>query len=148
MASRIMISPVVQTTVGDTVLLKSKAESYCDLGFVNFFPSGEDGMNASSWVITLGRASSWTAANADPQIEFLFPVPGTVDTPAELRQFLRSNTIGNLTTAQRNNMQAVFDNHGIPRSDFTLATTGAQVLKRAIGWLMQTDHNYGMSFEF
>jgi len=105
-------------------------------------------MNASSWVITLGRASSWTAANADPQIEFLFPVPGTVDTPAELRQFLRSNTIGNLTTAQRNNMQAVFDNHGIPRSDFTLATTGAQVMKRAIGWLMQTDHNYGMAFEF
>lgn len=127
---------------------ESKAEGYCDLGFINFFPTNADGTPASPWVITLGRATSWTAANADPEIEVMFPVPSSVDTAQELRDFLRTRTVGDLTVAQRNNLQAIFDNHGIPRSDFTLATTGAQVLRRAACWLFQADHNFCMGFQF
>lgn len=148
MASRVMISPVVSIVVNAVTVLKSKAESYCDRGFVNVFPSNQDGSNASPWVLTFGRATDWTAAAADAQIEFLFPVPANVDTADDLRAFLRANTVGNLTVPQRTNLQAIFDNHAIPRADFTLATTGAQVMQRVMSTLFERDFNFGMGFGF
>lgn len=148
MASRVMISPVVSSLGprGSTIL-RSKAEQYCD-AFVNFFPSNQDGSSASLWVLTLGRASSWTAAQADSEIEFLFPLPANVDTADELRAFLRGRTIGDLTVAQRNNLHAVLDNHGVNRADFTLETTGAKVLQRVVAALAERDFGFGMGFRF
>lgn len=148
MASRMMISPVVTTVVNGVTFNRSKAESYCNLGFVNFFPVKEDGTNATSFVLTLGRATSWTAADADAQIEKLFPIPASIDTAAELRDWLKTHTVADLTVAQRNAMQAIFDNHAIPRSDFTLTTTGAQVMQRIVSFLLERDFNFGLGFQF
>lgn len=145
MASRVMISPVIEPQPG---FLNSKASLYCDLGFVNVFPSKADGRNASAWVMTIGRATNWTAANADPEIEFLFPVPAEVDTADEFRDHLRVTTFGELTAAQKTNLQTIFDAHAIPRTDFTAVTTLAQVVQRVASFLFEKDHNFSMGFNF
>jgi hypothetical protein len=140
-----MISPVVELQPDH---LSSKAQQYCDLGFVNFFPSKADGRNASAWVMTLGRATDWAAATADPEIEFLFPIPSAVDTSDELRDYLRATTYGDLTAPQKTNLQTIFDAHAILRSDFTAATTLAQIVQRVASTLFEKDHNFGMGSTF
>ena len=139
-----MISPVVQIAPN---AYAAKAEQYCTHS-VSKLPAREDGWNATTWALTFGRAADWTAAIADSQIEFLFPVPGSVDTADELRAFLRSRTIGDLTGPQRTNLQAILDNHGVNRADFTLATTGAQVMKRVVAALEEQDFGFGMNWHF
>jgi hypothetical protein len=145
MASRVMISPVIEP-VPDRLI--SKAATYCDLAFINFFPSLASGRNASPWVLTIGRAVDWTAAAADPEIEFLFPIPANVDTADELRVYLRATTFGDLSAPVRAATQAVFDGHGINRADFTLATSLAQIMQRVASTLFEKDFNFGMGFRF
>lgn len=145
MASRMMLSPMIESPAN---VWRSKAESYCDLGSVSYVPSLVTGVPATSFALTLGRAANWTAASADVQIEFLFPVPANIDTPAELRNFLATHTVADLTVPQKTAMQAIFDAHGIPRADFTNATTGTQVMKRVVAYLFERDFNFGMGFQF
>lgn len=141
MSLRVLISPSVQT--GN--VCRSKAESYCN-AFVNFYPSNEDGTPASAWILTVGRAADWAAADADAQVEVVFPVPGSVSSRDELVTWLRTVTIGDMTAQQRSAMQAVFDNHGIHRADFTLSTSGAKVMRRLVSACVEQDFNFGLGF--
>jgi hypothetical protein len=133
MSARCMISPVINPTPNSQT---TKAEQYCNLGCENRYAiRAIDGRTVVTWALTIGRATDWIAAAADPEIEFLFTVPGTVNTKAELRAWLQSVTLADLTVAQRQNLQAIFDAHSINRADFTLATTGLQAAKRGgTGW--------------
>ena len=142
MSARVMISPVVPPRAG---VYMSKAEQYCR-SFVNFFPSNQDGTPASAWVVTIGRNSDWTAADADPQIETVFAVPANIDTADELRAFLHGATVADLSAAQRSVLQAIFDAHGIYRGDFDLNTSGAKVVRRVISACLEQDFNFGMGF--
>src|SRR4051812_36816571 len=111
MSVRVWTSPVVTTTFGGSTLYKSKAEQYCTGGFANFFPSNTDGTPASAWVITIGRAADWTAASADAELTDLFAgdLPAGIDSPADLRVFMRTRTIGDVPLARRQAIQANLD---------------------------------------
>jgi hypothetical protein len=145
MSLRIMLSPAVQIAPN---VYQPKAERYCSGGCVHIVPSLLTGIPASSVVLTLGRAADWTAADADAQIELVIAVPTNINTPAELVNRLRTATVGDLTTAQRTSMQAVFDNHGIPRGDFVLATPLSKVFRRLVSWLFEQDESFGFGFSF
>lgn len=143
-----MLSPVVTQVVDGITVNESKAEQYCEGGFVNFFPSKLDGTSATPFVMTVGRSADWTAANADAQIEVVIAVPNTIDTPAALINLLRTKTVADLTSGQRSQMQAIFDNHSIPRSDFTLSTPLSRIFRRLVSFLFENDENFGLGFNF
>src|SRR5678815_5674826 len=94
MSLRVWASPPVLVS-GVSV---AKAAQYCTGGAANFFPSNADGTPASTWVITVGRAADWTAANADTALVDLFggDIPTTVDTAADLKTLLRTRTVGDV----------------------------------------------------
>lgn len=141
-----MISPVINPTPNAQV---PKAEQYCNLGTEHRWAiRAIDGRTAVTWALTIGRATDWTAAEADPQIEFLFTVPAGVNTKAELRAWLQSVTLGDLTLAQRQNLQTIFDAHSINRADFTLATTGLQAAKRVVDTLVSLDMTPNVPLDF
>jgi hypothetical protein len=147
MSARCMISPVINPTPNSQT---TKAEQYCDLGCENRYAirSAIDGRVAVPWSLTIGRATDWTAAEADPEIEFLFTVPAGVNTKAELRAWLQSVTLADLTVAQRTRLQTIFDAHSINRADFTGATTGLQAAKRVVDTLVAQDMMPNVPLDF
>lgn len=128
----------------------AKADQYCTGGFVNFFPSNLDGTPASTWVITVGRASDWTAAEADAALVDIFAgdLPGTIDSPQDLRAFIRSRTVGDVPVGRRQTIQANLDTLGVPRADFVLATPLWKVFQRITSTLLEKDFNFGSGFNF
>lgn len=138
-----MLSPAVENPAN---VWHAKAEQYCTGGFVNYVPSMLSGVPATSIIMTIGRAASWTAADADAEIEVVITIPATIDTPDALRTQLRTKTVGDLTVGQRNSMQAVFDAHSIPRADFVLSTPLSRVFRRLCSWLFEQDENFGLGF--
>jgi hypothetical protein len=128
---------------------RPKAAQYCTAQ-ASFFPSNSDGTPASAWVITIGRASDWTAAEADAQLTDLFAgdLPASIDTPAGLKAFLRTRTVGDVPIARRNALQANLDALGVVRSDFTLATPLWKVFQRVASTLFEKSFNFGAGFNF
>ena len=145
MAFRVIISPVINPTPNAQT---AKAEQYCNLGCVNYYALLPTGRVNVSWALTIGRATDWSLALADPQINFLFVIPENIDTRVDLRAFLSTNTIGDLTVPQQTALQELFDVQGINRTDFTLSTTGATVLRRVIDHLVARDMNPDIALDF
>lgn len=150
MSIRVWAGPWILTSMSGSPLYVAKAQQYCTGGFVNFFPSNADGTPASAWVLTLGRASGWTTAMLDSELIDLFAgdLPSAIDTPEELRSFLRTRTVGDVPTARRNLIQAALDNLGVVRSDFTLSTPLWRVLQRVSSTLFEKDANFAAGFTF
>jgi hypothetical protein len=148
MSVRVWACPWVGTGTSDDPY-RSRAQQYCT-AFASFFPSNADGTPASSWVITFGRSADWTAASADAQLTDLFAgdLPGTIDSPADLRAFLRSRTIGDVPLARRQAIQANLDSLGVLRSDFTLTTPLWKVMQRVASTLFEKDANFAGGFNF
>lgn len=128
----------------------AKAEQYCDGGHINIFPSNSDGTPASTWVITVGRSSNWTAASADAQLTDVFAgdLPSAVDTIPEFKALLRNTTISKLSVARRNAINTALNSLGVATSDFTGTTSMAKVFKRLASTCVEKDDNFGMSFSF
>lgn len=149
MSVRVWAGPWVQGTLDGAVVYRPKAADYC-IGFASFFPSRADGTPASSWVLTMGRASSWAAAEADPEMIDLFAgdIPGAIDTPAELRAFLRGRTVGDVPLARRQAIQANLDTLGVARADFLASTPLWKVFQRVASTLFEKDYNFGAKFGF
>lgn len=135
MSARCMLSPVVNPTPNAQM---PKAELYCT-ALQNVYALGTNGRFTLPWCLTLGFANDWTAADADLEIEWLFTVPAGVDSKDDLKAWLRSVTIGDMTTVQRNRVSAIFDNHAIVRADFTLQTTAFQIVGRILATLAASD---------
>jgi hypothetical protein len=146
MSLRVWISPAV--FVDGTNF--SKAEQYCTGGFVNWFPVNSDGTAASPWVITVGRAPDWTAAEADLELDDLFggDLPANIDTVDELRNLLRTRTVADVPIARRNRITAVLDEYGVQRADFVGTTPLWKVFQRVVSTLSERDYNFASGFRF
>jgi hypothetical protein len=127
----------------------AKAAQYC-AQYVNFFPSNTDGSPASSWVLTAGRAADWTAAEADVDLIDIFAgdLPASVNTPAELRNYLRTRTIAQVPLARRNAITANLDTLGVIRTDFVGTTPLWKVFQRVASTLFERDANFAAGFNF
>lgn len=128
----------------------AKAEQYCDGGFVNFFPSNSDGSNASTWVVTIGRSSDWTAAAADSQLTDVFAgdLPTSVNTVIDLKVLLRTRTVGDVQSTRRQQITTNLTNLGVITTDFTLTTPLWKVFQRLISSLSEKDFNFAGGFSF
>ena len=146
MSIRVWVSPPVLANNAYT----AKAEQYCDGGFVNFFPSNSDGSNASTWVVTVGRSSDWTAALADSQLVDVFAgnLPASISSVDDLKALLRANTVGDVPTVKRQQITTNLTNLGVATSDFTLATSLWKVFQRLISTLSEKDYNFAGGFGF
>ena len=149
MSVRVWAGPWVLEDRGTGLVYYSKASQYCS-GYANFFPSNEDGTPASSWVLTMGRAADWTAAEADAELIDLFAgdLPASANTPTELRTFLRTRTVGDVPVARRQAIQANLDALGVVSTDFTASTLLWKVFQRVTSTLFEKDFNFGAAFEF
>jgi hypothetical protein len=143
MSIRVMISPPVLVAPN---AYATKAEQYCHGGFVNYFPSNADGTPASTWVLTIGRAPDWTAADADPDVTRIFSHPG--DNVPAMKDAFRSSSWGDLSGAERTRLIAVFGAIALPVSDFTAATQRWRIVRRMISWLMGMDENLAAGSNF
>lgn len=140
MTARCIISPIINPTPNSQM---PKAELYCTaLG--NYYSIGVNGRFVLPWCVTLGFTQDWTAADADAEIESLFTVPGNVNTRTDLRAWLQGVTVADMTVGQRSRFAEILDNHLIDRSDFTLATTGFQVMRRILNTLAVSDANHAV----
>jgi hypothetical protein len=148
MSVRVWAGPWIGTgTTADPY--RPKAAQYCTAQ-ASFFPSNSDGTPASSWVLTMGRAVDWTAAEADVELIDLFAgdLPQAADTPAELKAFLRTRTVGDVPVPRRSAIQANLDSLGVVRADFTLATPLWKVFQRVASTLFEKGFNFGAGFNF
>lgn len=149
MSVRVWAGPWVQEDRGVGLAYYSKASAYC-AQYANYFPSNLDGTPASTWVLTMGRAADWTAASADPDLIDLFAgdLPAAADTPAELRNYLRTRTIAQVPLARRNAITANLDILGVARADFVGTTPLWKVFQRVTSTLFEKDANFGAGFNF
>lgn len=114
-------------------------------GFVNFFPSAANGLPASPWVLTIGRATDWTLANADARIKNIFAseLDGTENTKAELIASLEAKTLGSVGVTRANAIKAALDLLGVPYADFDGTTTMWRLFRRVLGNLIERDAAWG-----
>jgi hypothetical protein len=149
MSIRVWASPWVQRTPpgGGPLFWIPKAYDYCTTGR-HIYAQNADGSLEGTWGLTFGRAASWTAALADPQMTDVFAgdLPN-VESMAELRTFLKGRTIANLSTTRRTAIQANLDALGIPRSDFTNATTLYKVFQRVLSHVYARNEMFGADIE-
>lgn len=129
---------------------RPKAAQYCTRGSSNFFPSNSDGSPASTWVVAIGRAPDWTAASADAELTDIFAgdLPASIDTPSDLKVFLRTRTIGDIPLARRQQIQTNLDSLGVGRADFTLATPLWKVFRRIASTIFEKDDGFASGFNF
>lgn len=127
---------------------RSKMAAYTPK-YVSFFPSQGDGAPGSSWVLAIGRLADWSAVEADATMVDIFggDLPNTIESKADLVAALRARTIGSLPTPRRNAIQASLDDLGVPRADFTTATTMLTVFRRVVAICLEHDENFGTGFE-
>ena len=104
--------------------------------------SNLDGTPALPWVLAVGIALDWTAADADVEMRLIAEWPPAIQTFPEARQWLKDHTVADLSVAMRNRFQNVFDAIGANRSDFTLATTLWQVFRRLASAQLEADDNF------
>jgi hypothetical protein len=144
---RVWISPPI--FVAERQRYESTAQQYCSQ-FANFFPSKADGTPASAWVLTIGRSTDWTAAEADSELSDLFggDLPSGINSPSDLKTLLRTRTISDVPLARRNAITAVLDEYGVPRADFTGATPLWKVFQRVSSTLFEKDANFASGFNF
>lgn len=149
MSVRVWASPWVLEDRGTGTAYDSKASRYCT-AWANFFPSNADGTPASAWVVTIGRASDWTAADADAELTDIFggDLPQAIDSPADLRALLRTRTVGDVPVARRSRITAALDSLGVARADFTLQTPLWKVFQRVASTLFEKDFNFAAKFNF
>lgn len=147
MTIRVFASAPVSTPFGNGTIYDAYAAKYCT-GKVNFFPSKADGTPAATWVITIGKNTDWSAAEADPAVTDIFAgdLPGSVVDRDSLISFLKTRTISNVPLAKRNIITSNLDTLGVNRADFVGATKLWKVFQRIISSLSEKDDNYGSGF--
>ena len=101
-----------------------------------------DGSPALSWVVAIGQAADWTAADADAEMRLIAEFPSSVTNFQEAKVFLKGQTVGDLSAALRTRFQNIFDALGINRSDFTLATPLFKVWKRLCSSQLEAGDNF------
>ena len=147
MSLRAWASPPVQMVIGGSLKWAGKAVQYCTQGNVSFFPSNADGTPAGTWVVTVGRAADWTAAAADVDLRDIFAGDlGTANTVAEFKSLAKATTVGQVSVARRNAINANLDALGVSRADFTLATPMWKVFQRVVSTCLEKDHDFGGGF--
>jgi hypothetical protein len=128
---------------------RSVAGTYMER-FVNFVPSGADGRPASDWVLTIGRASDWTAADLDARLTNLFApeLDGTEETKAEFVAALRAKVLADVGPVREAAIKARLDLLGVLYADFTGQTTMWQLFKRVLSSLIERDAAWGDGWSF
>lgn len=116
---------------------------------INFWPSLTNGRPASDWVITIGRATDWLAADLDPTITNLFgpELDGTEETKEDVILALSAKTLAEVGLQRRAVIQARLDVLGVPYTDFTGTTTMWQLFKRVLSVLFERDSNWGYGWQ-
>lgn len=132
---RVYICPPVGTGAkGDPYRSKG-----VDFGYqcANFIPSNPDGTPKFTWALTVVVSSDFTAIDADTTCDDLFggDLPAGINSRADLKAFLKSNTVADVPLARRNAIIAVLDKYGIDRTDFTGATPLWRVFQRVVSTL-------------
>lgn len=139
MSVRIYVSSPVRAASG---AWSANAEQYMTQGHVSWIPSNEDGTPASPWVLSVGRAPGWAAANADADLRQLFPIPGTIDTREALVAYLRDTTVAAGSPAQQAALLALLDSLNVYRGDVILTVSLARVVRRVRAFLMEKDPGF------
>jgi hypothetical protein len=153
MALRVYLCPVIGTGTRQDPY-RSKAFAY--YGGINpgqvtvFHPSKSrgDGSPASTWVISIIRANSFTSIAADATCDDLFAgdLPGTVVDQPTFVAFLAARTVADVPLARRNAITAVLDKYGVNRTDIVGTTPLIKVFQRVASALLEKDDNFGLAF--
>lgn len=147
MAVRVYICPIVGSGTRQDPF-RSKARNIPGAVSTTFFPSKLDGTPAASWVVSVIRASDFTAFDADPSFDDLFggDLPATIQTRDDVLTLLRSRTVGDVPVARRSKITAVLDKYFINRADFNASTPLWKVLQRVYATAHEFDDNFASDF--
>lgn len=138
MSVRIYVGPMEEVT---PTHWRSVASQYMTGGSLNFVPSAANGLPASAWVITIGRAASWTTADLDARITNMFgpELDGTEDTKADILAALQGKTLAQVGGVRATAIKARLDLMGVAYEDFTGSTTMLRLFRRVLATLMSRE---------
>jgi len=96
-------------------------------------------LTGKTWCIVKAEFSDWTAVDADTTNLFSF-FGSKLDgqTPAQINNFLKTTTVGDLTAQQRTNAQNKLTSLGVDTTGVTLSTTLFEVLRRVLNTMHPT----------
>jgi len=131
MGIRIYICPVIGDGLSPATAWRPKAADLVNSGVERFEAVLQQRMADFAWTLAIARSSSWTAADADAQLERVFGIdlPDNINTWPEVKAFLQSKTVGDIPAARRLALQTRLEAKGIDTSQTTLQTTWWQVLR-------------------
>lgn len=90
-----------------------------------------DGTPKFNWAPVAAKSGSWVNADADSTCSRIFGtnIPDTINAWADMKTFLQSKTIADLSPADRSTLNTLLTSHGLDTSQVTLSTTWWQVVR-------------------
>jgi hypothetical protein len=114
-----------------------------------YWPVGLDGQPASTWVLTMCRATDWSLADADTRLINLFgpELNGTEETRDDFIAALSAKTLSQVGATRADAIKARLDALGVPYADFTGSTTMWELFNRLLGILATRDYKWGRRWQ-